>query len=99
MRIRMSITSQQITHIAHLARLETSPEEAEFYAGQLSRILELVEQMNRIDTDGITPMAHPQEAALRLRDDRVTADDRREAYQRIAPAVEQGLYLVPRVIE
>ncbi len=98
----MSITREQVAHIAHLARLKfdpTDPEEAEFYAHQLSRILALVEQMNRIDTDGVAPMSHPQESPLRLRDDRVTAENRREEYQQIAPSAEHGLYLVPRVIE
>jgi aspartyl-tRNA(Asn)/glutamyl-tRNA(Gln) amidotransferase subunit C len=95
----MSITSEQITHIARLARLKVDPDQAEFYADQLSRILELVEQMNRIDADDITPMSHPQDVALRLRDDEVTAENLREQYQQIAPATEQGLYLVPRVIE
>lgn len=95
----MSITREQVAYIARLARLETGPAEAEFYAAQLSRILELVEQMNRIDTSGVAPMSHPQEAALRLREDRVSAGNRRDDYQQIAPAVERGLYLVPRVIE
>ncbi len=98
----MSITSQQLTHIARLARIDADADEAERYASQLSRILDLVEQMNRIDTDHITPMSHPRQTALRLRPDKVNAPDeanRREAYQRIAPATEQGLYLVPRVIE
>lgn len=95
----MSITNQTITHLAHLARLHIDAKQAEFYAAQLSRILELVEQMNRIDTDDIAPMSHPQESVLRLREDQATADDRREAYQRIAPATAQGLYLTPKVIE
>jgi len=98
----MSISSEQIARIAHLARLATAPAEAIEYAAQLSRILELVEQMNRIDTTGVEPLAHPQElaqAALRLRDDTVTEGDRRADYQRLAPAAEDGLYLVPRVIE
>ena len=95
----MSITPEQVSYIAHLARLKTDPEQADFYAGQLTRIMDLVEQMNAIDTDGIEPMSHPQDAALRLRDDKVTAENRREDYQAIAPEAEQGLYLVPRVIE
>lgn len=95
----MSITSEQVTHLARLARLGIDAAETEVYAGQLSRILALVEQMNRIDTDPITPMSHPHEAALRLREDRSDAQNRRDAYQRIAPATEQGLYLAPRVIE
>ncbi len=68
-------------------------------ATQLSRILELIEQMNRIDTSDIEPMSHPQDTALRLREDKVTATDQTEAYLEIAPASENGLYLVPRVIE
>ena len=97
----MSITSEQVTHIARLARLRIDPQQAEFHADQLSRILAVVEQMERIDTRGVTPMSHPQEGALRLRDDEVSASapNRREEYQQIAPATEQGLYLVPRVIE
>jgi len=101
----MPITREQIARIAHLARLATAPAEAaeaEEYAAQLSRILELVEQMNRIDTDGVAPLSHPQqlaEAALRLRADEVTETDRRADYQLIAPAAADGLYLVPRVIE
>ena len=95
----MSISSEQIDHIARLARLKTDPEKSEYYAGQLSRIMDLVEQMNRIDIGDIEPMSHPQDAALRLRDDEVTAENRREAYQAIAPDAQDGLYLVPRVIE
>lgn len=95
-------TREQVAHIAHLARLATDPAEAEEYAAQLSRILELVQMMNRIDTAGVAPLSHPQElaeAALRLRDDAVTESDRRADYQRLAPAAEAGWYLVPRVIE
>lgn len=95
----MSITREQVTQIARLARLKTDSAEAEFYAGQLSGILELVEQMNRIDTHDIEPMSHPHQTALRFREDRVTAQNRREAYQRIAPATRHGLYLAPKVIE
>lgn len=98
----MSFTRAQVAHIAHLARLAFAPAEAEEYAAQLSRILALVEQMNRIDTAGVAPLSHPQElaeAALRLRADEVTEGDRRADYQRLAPAAEDGLYLVPRVIE
>lgn len=95
----MSISSEQIDHIARLARLKTDPEKSEYYAGQLSRIMDLVEQMNRIDIGDIEPMSHPQDVALRLRDDEVTAENQREAYQAIAPDAQDGLYLVPRVIE
>ncbi|WP_423906277.1 Asp-tRNA(Asn)/Glu-tRNA(Gln) amidotransferase subunit GatC [Candidatus Spongiihabitans sp.] len=99
----MSLTPKEITHIASLARLKTSSEQAEFYATQLSRVLDLVEQMNTIDTSDIEPMSHPhdhlQNAALRLRADEVTATNLRKAYQTVAPATENGLYLVPKVID
>ena len=95
----MSISGEQIQYIARLARLKTDPEEAGFYAEQLTRIMNLVEEMNKIDTEGIEPMAHPQDTSLRLRADEVTAENLREEYQNIAPATAQGLYLVPKVIE
>jgi aspartyl-tRNA(Asn)/glutamyl-tRNA(Gln) amidotransferase subunit C len=95
----MSLTPEDITYIARLARLKTDPEEAEFYAAQLNRIMGLIDQINRIDTEGIEPMSHPQDVALRLREDVVTADNLRDEYQAIAPETEAGLYLVPRVIE
>jgi len=95
----MSITPEEIVHIAHLARLKTDSTQAEFYATQLSRIMDLVEQMNTIDTSDIKPMSHPQDAALRLRADEVTAPDCRDEYQAIAPATKDGLYLVPKVID
>ncbi len=95
----MSLTAEEITHIATLARLKINPDEADFYAAQLSRIMSLVEQMNSIDSDHILPMSHPQDVALRLRADEVTTTNCREAYQAIAPATANGLYLVPRVID
>ena len=95
----MSISSDQVTHIARLARLKTDPEKSEYYATQLSRIMDLVEQMNTIDTDDIEPMSHPQDVALRLRADDVTADNLRDEYQSLAPDARNGLYMVPKVIE
>lgn len=95
----MSITADDIHHIAALARLGIEPDEVEAYAASLSRILGLVEEMNRVDTAGIEPMAHPLDVALRLRDDEVTEADRRDKFLELAPASEDGLYLVPRVIE
>ena len=76
-----------------------TPEEEKVYADSLSRILGLIEQMNAVDTKGVQPMAHPSDAGLRLRPDEVTEADQREKFQAIAPAVEAGLYLVPKVIE
>ena len=95
----MSLDKKQVQRIAHLARLEISDAEAEHYARELSRILGLVEQMNAVDTSGVTPMAHPTDAGLRLRADAVTETDQREKFLKIAPAAEAGLYLVPKVIE
>ncbi len=93
----MSLDREQVRKIAHLARLHITEPEA--YAETLSRILGLIEQMNAVDTTGVTPMAHPNDAGLRLRDDVVTETDQRDKFQKIAPAVEAGLYLVPKVIE
>jgi len=95
----MSLDTTQVRKIAHLARLRISAEEARQYAAELSRILGLIEQMDAVDTQAVAPMAHPSEAPLRLRADEVTESDQREKFQAIAPAVEAGLYLVPKVIE
>ena len=95
----MSLSPGEVRRIAHLARLAVSAEEVEGYAGELSSILDFVDQMEAVDTNGVTPMAHPQHAVQRLRPDVVTETDQRVRYQAIAPAVERGLYLVPRVVE
>jgi aspartyl-tRNA(Asn)/glutamyl-tRNA(Gln) amidotransferase subunit C len=95
----MSIDRATAASIAHLARLAIGEDEAERVARDLSRILELVEQMNAVDTAGVVPMAHPLHMAQRLRPDVVTEPDVRAACQAIAPATEARLYLVPRVIE
>lgn len=95
----MSLNIRHVQKIAHLARLKISAHEAQTYAGTLSRILELIEQMNAVDTGGVAPMAHPSDAPLRLRADVITEVDQRDRFQTIAPAVEAGLYLVPKVIE
>ncbi len=95
----MSLTNEQVQQVAHLARLAMQPEQAEHYARQLSNILDMVSQLSQADTASVQPMAHPLEMHQRLRPDAVTQSDRREAFQAIAPAVENGLYLVPKVIE
>jgi aspartyl-tRNA(Asn)/glutamyl-tRNA(Gln) amidotransferase subunit C len=95
----MSLDREQVRKIAHLARLHITEPEATAYAETLSRILGLIEQMNAVDTTGVVPMAHPNDAGLRLREDAVTETDQRDKFQKIAPAVEAGLYLVPKVIE
>jgi aspartyl-tRNA(Asn)/glutamyl-tRNA(Gln) amidotransferase subunit C len=95
----MSLDSQDVRKIAYLARLRVEDSENELYARNLSDILAFVEQLNAVDTRGIEPMAHPLDACQRLRADEVSETDQREQFQRIAPKVEAGLYLVPKVIE
>lgn len=95
----MSLSQAHVEKIAHLARLEVDEQDVKRFADSLSRILELIEQMNAVDTAGVAPMAHPQDVALRLRDDNVTEVDQCEKFQGNAPATELGLYLVPKVVE
>lgn len=91
--------SKTVNHIATLARIGIDPGEVDDYAAELSRILEFVEQMSAVDTADVAPLTHPRDRLLRMREDRVTEPDQRDEFQRVAPAVEAGLYLVPRVIE
>ena len=93
------LSREEVSRIAHLARLALSGAEAEVMRSELNAILGMVDRMAAVDTAGIEPMAHPQEASQRLREDAVTEPDARAAYQAGAPAVEDGLYLVPKVIE
>ena len=93
------LSREQIARIAQLARLELTPAESGVMQEELNAILAVVDRMSAVDTAGVEPMAHPQEASQRLRDDRVTEADRRADFQEGAPAVEDGLYLVPKVIE
>lgn len=95
----MALEKSDVENIAHLARLAISGDDVSEYAQSLSSILELVEQMNAVDTTGVTPMAHPLHMAQRLREDEVTESNQREHFQQHAPAVEAGLFLVPKVIE
>lgn len=95
----VGLLSADVEKIAHLARLAISPEETARYAEDLSRILDLVAQMEAVDTRGVEPMAHPLRMAQRLRPDRPTEHDLRNQFQAIAPLTEAGLYLVPKVIE
>lgn len=99
----MSLTLNDIGRIAQLARLELDATQRERLLGQLNGFFDIVEQMKAVDTTGVEPLAHPtavmQEVALRLRPDEVSEPDQREANQRSAPAVERGLFLVPKVIE
>ncbi len=99
----MALTSQDIQRVANLARLELRPDETEQTLRQLNGFFALVEQMDAVNTDGVEPLAHPAavlgQVALRLREDLVTETNQREASQVSAPAVERGLFLVPKVIE
>ena len=95
----MSLTLEQVKRIAHLARIEISDDEALTTQGHLNGIFQLIEQMQAVDTAGVEPMAHAQDVSQRLREDAVTEVDRRAAFQAVAPATENGLYLVPKVIE
>jgi aspartyl-tRNA(Asn)/glutamyl-tRNA(Gln) amidotransferase subunit C len=99
----MSLTSSDIARIATLARLRLAPEESARMLGQINGFFDLVETMRAVDTAGVEPLAHPvaavEDVVLRLRDDVASEPDAREANQRSAPAVERGLFLVPKVIE
>jgi aspartyl-tRNA(Asn)/glutamyl-tRNA(Gln) amidotransferase subunit C len=99
----MALNPDDIRRIAHLARLELQPAESERMLGRINGFFTLVERMQAVDTAGVEPLAHPvaafQDVALRLRPDVVSEPDQREANQRSAPAVEAGLFLVPKVIE
>ena len=93
------LSLEEIRRIADLARLELTDTEAAAMQQELNAILGLVDQMRAVDTEGVEPMSHPQAAMQRLRDDAAKETDQREAFQWIAPQVEDGLYLVPKVIE
>ncbi len=99
----MSLTPEQVQRIALLARIAVGPEEAAGVTDRLNQVLGLIDQLQAVDTRGIEPMAHALDAELavrqRLRPDAVTEPDRRADFQAVAPAVENGLYLVPKVIE
>ena len=93
------LSLDQVRRIADLARLELAEPEVAAMQHELNGILALVDQMSAVDTEGVEPMSHPQAATQRLREDQVAEDDRRNDFQAIAPQVEDGLYLVPKVIE
>lgn len=95
----MSLTTQDIDKIAHLARLGVSDDDRTRYTDSLNSILGLIDDLQAVDTQGIEPLAHAFEVTQPLREDIVTERNRRDDYQKIAPATEAGLYLVPKVIE
>jgi len=95
----MPLSLPQVKRVAWLARIEITDAEAETVQGNLNDIFKLIEQMQSVDTEGVAPMAHAQDVAQRLREDRVTEADQHALFQASAPQVEDGLYLVPKVIE
>ena len=95
----MALSIDDVKRVAHLARIEVTPDEARDVLGKLTGIFALIEDMRRVDTTGIAPMSHAADVSLTLRDDMVTETDQRELFQSVAPATADGLYLVPKVID
>jgi aspartyl-tRNA(Asn)/glutamyl-tRNA(Gln) amidotransferase subunit C len=95
----MSLSLADVEKVARLARLAMNDQELQAAQAQLNNIFGLIAEMQAVDTKGIEPMSHAQDVAQRLREDKVTEPNQREAFQAIAPQVENGLYLVPQVIE
>jgi aspartyl-tRNA(Asn)/glutamyl-tRNA(Gln) amidotransferase subunit C len=95
----MALTREDVLRAAHLARIAIDDAEADAALEQLRRIFAMIEEMRAVDVSGVEPMAHAQDVILRLREDVVTENDQHELFQSIAPRVERGLYLVPKVIE
>ena len=95
----MSLSLDDVARLAHLSRIEVSPEEIADVHAKLASIFQLIDALEAIDTAGIVPMAHAQDVALPLREDRVSESDRHALYQQAAPSTVDGLYLVPKVIE
>ena len=95
----MTLKSDDVRSIAHLARLHIEEDAVDHYVDDLSSILALVDQMNQVDSSDVRPLSKPLDASQRLRDDAVTETNQRDKFQKIAPDVAEGLYRVPRVIE
>lgn len=95
----MSLDKTTVEQIARLARLSVDPGDAAAYQSELGQILDLVNQLNTAATAGVEPLAHPLDLSARLRPDEVSEPDQREAFQALAPAVADGYYLVPKVID
>ena len=95
----MSLTPDDVRRLAHLARIAIQPEESGAVLDRLNRVLGLIEEMRRVDTTGVEPMAHAADVVQRFRPDEARDANQRELYQSVAPAVEDGHYLVPKVIE
>lgn len=94
-----TISEAEVQKVAHLARLAIPDHQTAAYVSKISSIIDLVAQLSAVDTEGVAPMAHPLDSVQRLREDVATETNHREAYQAVAPEVEDGLYLVPKVIE
>ena len=95
----MSLSLLDVKRIAQLARIEVTDAQAEQVLAQLHGVFALIVELQSVDTQGIEPMSHAQDVTLRLREDQVTETDNRERFQAVAPRVDTGLYLVPKVIE
>lgn len=95
----MALSIDDVRRVAHLARIEVTPDEAQDVLKKLTGIFGLIEDMRRVDTAGIAPMSHAADVSLVLREDVVTETDQRDLFQSVAPAIADGLYLVPKVIE
>ena len=95
----MALDKSDVDKIAHLARINIEEKDTQAYLQNITSILDLVSQMQHINTDNVEPLAHPMDAIQRLRADDVTEDNQRELLQSVAPAVEEGLFLVPKVID
>ena len=95
----MTLSLDDVRRIAHLARIDVDTDEVAQVHAKLESIFTMIGELNAIDTTGVEPMSHAQDVVLPLREDRVTETDRHAEYQKVAPAVEDGLYLVPRVVE
>ena len=95
----MALENADIENIALLARLQVSISETNDYANSISSILCLIDQMQQVSTDGVEPLSNPHDATQRLRKDEITCDNQREAFMALAPAAEDGLYLVPKVLD
>jgi aspartyl-tRNA(Asn)/glutamyl-tRNA(Gln) amidotransferase subunit C len=95
----MALKLSDVQRVATLSRIELQPGQAERTLAELEAVFALIETLQAVDTEGVEPMTHACDLSLRLRDDSVTESDRRDDYQAVAPAIEAGLYLVPRVIE
>jgi aspartyl-tRNA(Asn)/glutamyl-tRNA(Gln) amidotransferase subunit C len=95
----MSLSLNEVRHVARLARIELNDSDAEATLVKLNNVFDLIAQMQAVDTTGIAPMSHPLDVAQRLRQDVVVETNQRVAFQAVAPQTEAGLYLVPKVIE